>query len=86
MYCPTCPPASYNIIMDGLDNRGTPYIVEHDCSNNAIFGNNYCTHILSREPTGFPKDLLDSIVKTTTDMGLNPLNRPVNITRQEGCW
>lgn len=39
-YCPTCPAASYNIILDGTDDRGVPYAVEYDCSNNAIFGNN----------------------------------------------
>lgn len=35
-YCPTCPPASYNIILDGVDARGVPYAVEYDCSNNAL--------------------------------------------------
>jgi hypothetical protein len=39
-YCPECPAASYNIILDGVDERGVPYAVEYDCSNNAIFGNN----------------------------------------------
>jgi hypothetical protein len=42
VYCPTCPAASYNIIMEGTDSRGVPYAVEYDCSDNAIFGNNYC--------------------------------------------
>ena len=35
-YCPDCPAASYNIILDGVDSRGVPYAVEYDCSNNAI--------------------------------------------------
>jgi hypothetical protein len=44
-------------------------------------------HFLSREPAGFDATLLQQLVRTTTvDMGLNPENRPLNITRQEGCW
>jgi len=117
-YCPTCPAASYNIIMEGTDSRGVPYAVEYDCSDNAIFGNNYCLHYLSRQPEGFDPALLQQLVKTTTvdsawprprraprshaslharpppyprpllksAVGLNPEKRPLNVTRQAGCW
>lgn len=60
--------------------------MEHDCSDDILFGNNYCTHILSRKPDGFPSALLDSIVAQTESMGLNPEHRPLNITNQTGCW
>ena len=87
VYFPGGPPASYNIILAGTDTRGVDWIVEYDCSNNAIFGNNYCIHLLSRAPTGFPQALLDEvIVETTIVMGLNPQLRPINMTMQEGCW
>jgi hypothetical protein len=29
-YCPECPAASYNIILDGTDERGVDYAVEYD--------------------------------------------------------
>jgi hypothetical protein len=78
-YCPECPAASYNIILDGEDSRGVPYAVEYDCSNNALFGNNYCLHFLSRQPLGFDTQLLNSLVKQATQvMKLNPENRPLN--------
>ena len=87
VYFPGGPPASYNFILAGVDSRGVNYLVEYDCSNNAIFGDNYCIHLLSRAPTGFPQALLDEIiVETTIVMGLNPQLRPVNITMQAGCW
>lgn len=87
VYFPGGPPASYNIIIAGTDPRGIPYAVEYDCSNNALFGDNYCIHVLSRAPTGFPAALAEELVQqTTVTMGLNPLNRPVNYTRQDGCW
>jgi hypothetical protein len=86
-YFPGGPPASYNIILTGTDARGADWIVEYDCSNNALFGDNYCIHLLSRLPTGFPQALLDEIVvETTVVMGLNPQLRPLNKTRQDGCW
>jgi len=86
-YFPGGPPASYNMILAGTDDRGVDWLVEYDCSNNALFGDNYCIHVLSREPTGFPQALLDEIVlETTVVMGLNPQLRPLNMTRQDGCW
>ena len=75
-YCPTCPAASYNIILDGVDSRGVPYAVEYDCSDNAIFGNNYCLHYLSREPSGFDPVLLQQLVKTTTVDSASSLQPP----------
>lgn len=70
-----------------MDTRGIDWAVEYDCSDNAIFGSNYCIHILSRAPSGFPQPLLASLLdETQVTLGLNPLNRPVNITMQEGCW
>ena len=87
VYFPGGPPASYNIILAGTDDRGVDYAVEYDCSNNALFGDNYCIHILSRQPTGFPSELADALVlQTTVTMGLNPQNRAINYTMQEGCW
>lgn len=88
-YCPLsdgCPPASYNIILDGTDANGTPYAVEYDCSNNALFGNNYCLHFLSRTPTMDQGTLNKLLHQTTVVMGLNPENRPINMTMQSGCW
>lgn len=87
VYFPGGPPASYNAILAGTDERGIDWFVEYDCSNNAIFGDNYCVHVLSRSPTGFPQKLMDEIlVETTIILKLNPENRPVNYTMQEGCW
>ena len=88
VYCTEgCPPASYNFIIAGQDKRGVDYAVEYDCSNNPIFGDNYCLHYLSREPLGFDQVLLDELVlQTTVIMGLNPQNRVLNVTTQEGCW
>jgi len=87
VYFPGGPPASYNAIIAGTDTRGMDYFVEYDCSNNEIFGNNYCIHVLSRAPTGFPQSLIDEIiVETTIKLKLNPENRPINYTMQEGCW
>ncbi len=85
-YFPGGPAASYNIIIAGTDARGVDYAVEYDCST-GVFGDNYCLHFLSREPSGFDPVLLDTLVqKTTVSMGLNPQNRPLNHTLQEGCW
>lgn len=86
-YFPGGPAASYNFILAGVDTRGVPWAVEYDCSNNALFGDNYCVHVLSREPTGFPAPLLASLLTQVQDvLHLNPQNRPVNHTLQEGCW
>lgn len=117
-YFPGGPPASYNIILTGTDARGVQWAVEYDCSNDALFGNNYvrrglcgkcgetsraarsdpptphaplpraqCLHFLSRQPLGFDAALLASLVKqTNVTMGLNPENRPLNMTMQQGCW
>ena len=86
-YFPGGPASSYNFILAGNDTRGVPWAVEYDCSNNALFGDNYCVHVLSRQPTGFPDALLQSILQEVqVTMKLNPQNRPVNITLQEGCW
>lgn len=86
-YFPGGPPASYNMILAGTDARGADYLVEYDCSNNALFGDNYCIHLRSRLPTGFPQALLDEIiVETTVVLGLNPQLRPLNMTMQDGCW
>jgi hypothetical protein len=62
------------------------WAVEYDCSS-GVLGENYCLHYLSREPLGFDAQLLDSLIKqTTVVMGLNPQNRPLNHTMQDGCW
>ena len=91
-YCPPglsgCPLASYNVIIAGNDTRGVPYFVEYDCSTGILGESNYCLHFLSREPTGFDMNLLQTLIyNTTTLMQLNPENRVVNMTMQEqGCW
>jgi len=84
VYFPGGPPASYNFILAGTDERGVDYAVEYDCSNNPLFGDNYCIHVLSRAPTGFPPALADELVAATA--ALNTQGRPVNYTRQDGCW
>lgn len=86
-FCPTCPAASYNIILAGTGDNGVDWAVEYDCADNEIFGSNYCLHFLSRKPDGMNATLLGALVQQTTGaMGLNPLNRPLNITLQERCW
>jgi lipocalin len=85
-YFPGGPAASYNIILTGSDARGVQWAVEYDCST-GVLGANYCLHYLSRSPLGFDAALLASLIKeTTVTMGLNPENRPLNMTMQEGCW
>lgn len=86
-YFPGGPPASYNIILAGQSQTtGVPYAVEYDCSDNALFGSNYCIHVLSRAPDGLPRDEATAVVNQAIAMGLNPLNRPINYTMQDGCW
>ena len=86
-YFPGGPAASYNIIIEGTDARGVAYAVEYDCSVGVLGQDNYCLHFLSREPLGFDAALLAALVEqTTVKMALNPQNRILNHTLQEGCW
>lgn len=43
-------------------------------------------HYLSRKPTMTPSLFHSLVTETSVTMGLNPLDRPLNITLQVGCW
>jgi lipocalin len=71
-------PVNYTVISMGDD-----YSVEYDCgTSNGI--TNYCIHVLSRSGT-MEQDLFNKLIEEAEQMGLNPQNLPVTITKQEGC-
>ena len=56
-----------------------------DCLR-VLFGAVASLHYLSREPTMSPSLLKSLYVETAVTMGLNYLDRPLNMTEQAGCW
>ncbi len=71
-------PVNYTVIAIGDD-----YSVEYDCGTS--FGiTNYCVHVMSRTPTMDP-DQFNKLIKMAEDMGLNPQQLPVIMTKQDGC-
>ena len=72
------PAVNYTVISLGDD-----YAVEYDCGTS--FGvTNYCIHVMSRTRTMDPQ-LFSSLMQQAEEMGLNPQNLPVAMTKQDGC-
>ena len=59
------------------------YAVEYDCGT-SVGITNYCIHVMSRKPT-LDQDTFNKLIQMAEDMGLNPQQLPVQMTKQEGC-
>mmetsp|Transcript_18541 Transcript_18541/g.31045 ORF Transcript_18541/g.31045 Transcript_18541/m.31045 type:complete len:188 (-) Transcript_18541:1180-1743(-) len=75
----SAPPVNYTVISIGDD-----YSVEYDCGTSDLGITNYCIHVMSRTPT-MDSDKFDELVQMAEDMGLNPQELEVKMTKQEGC-
>ena len=83
-FFPLTPAVDYTILLLGeLD--GEEFSVEYDCGSTYLTGLNYCVHFLSRKPTMSPH-VLDHLIAEVNKRGLNFLNLPLQMTKQEGCW
>lgn len=71
-------PVNYTVIALSDD-----FAVEYDCGTSAGV-TNYCIHVMSRERT-LDQDTFDSLIEMAENMGLNPQDLPVQMTRQDGC-
>lgn len=71
-------PVNYTVISLGED-----YSVEYDCGTS--FGiTNYCIHVMSRTRT-MDEDKFNELMQMAQEMGLNPQNLDIIVTKQEGC-
>ena len=71
-------PVNYTVI--ALDENTA---VEYDCGTSMGI-TNYCIHVMSRTRT-MEQSTFDSLIKFAEDLGLNPNNLPVSMTKQDGC-
>lgn len=82
---PFAPSVNYTILEHGVDaTTGVEFSVEYDCGT-ALFGTNYCIHILARQPT-ITDDLRLRLIAKAEAYGINTQSLPFVHTKQDGCW
>jgi apolipoprotein D and lipocalin family protein len=73
---------NYTIIEKGTDAAtGEEYSVEYDCGSQALFGTNYCIHILARRPT-MSDGLRERLLQRALALGINTRDLPFVLTNQ----
>jgi hypothetical protein len=74
----------YTIVSSGTASNGVDYVVEYDCGSILNIFDNYCVHILAKEPS-IPQEDVDKILAYVETLNVNTQNIKYKQTIQDGC-